>query len=252
MQTLEDHYPQLVQQIDCSRLPKHIAVIMDGNGRWARIRELPRIEGHRAGVKAVREVVTACRELGVNVLTLYAFSVENWKRPRAEISALMNLLIEFLEHEETQMREKGIRFNAVGRISGLPRSVQKAIERAKQATEKGAMMLLNLALNYGARTEIEDAVGQIVQKALNKEIKRKDISVATIQQHLYTAGMPDPELLIRTSGELRVSNFLLWQIAYTELYFTEVLWPDFRKEHLREAFDDFRRRKRRFGDIESN
>jgi len=244
-------YDELLSMLDRKRLPVHVAVIMDGNGRWAKQRHLPRIEGHRAGVKSVQEVVSSAREMGIGVLTLYAFSSENWKRPRTEVSALMLLLRQFMKSELKKMLDNDIRFNVIGRTHLLPDAVQKGIEQTRKATENCRGMTLNLALNYGARSEIEDAFASIVSKIQAGQLQPTQVDADLISQHLYTGDFPDPDLLIRTSGELRISNFLLWQIAYAELWFTDVLWPDFRREHLAQAVLDFQKRQRRFGDVVS-
>jgi undecaprenyl diphosphate synthase len=222
---------------------------MDGNGRWAKKRGLPRIEGHRAGIKSVREVAEGCREIGVKALTLYAFSVENWKRPRKEVDPLMTLLHKFLIKEIEEMKSNGIKFDVWGRVWEMPDKIQKAINMAKEATSDQTKMQLTLALNYGGQTEIVDATRAIATKVAKGEIDPDKIDKDTIREHLYSAGVPDPDLLIRTSGELRVSNFLLWQIAYTEIVITETLWPEFRKEHLVRAIKEFQMRERRFGGI---
>jgi len=232
------------------KTPRHVAIIMDGNGRWARQRDLPRIEGPRAGVRAVRETVRACRELGIRHLTLYAFSVENWKRPRAEVSALMRLLTHFLKAEIDEMRENGIRLRIIGDWERLSKSVRKALANAMEKTSGGADMDLFLALSYGGRDEIVRAVRKagraVAEGGLDPEGMTEDIFAG----YLDTAGIPDPDLLIRTSGELRVSNFMLWQIAYTELHVTPVLWPDFTRRHLLESLDEYAQRERRFGGVE--
>lgn len=231
-------------------LPRHIAVIMDGNGRWAKKRQLPRIEGHRAGIQSVREIVTACRELKIPVLTLYAFSEENWSRPKSEIQALMSLLRRFLKTELEQMMEHGICFDVIGDEGRLPASVRQSIARTRQSTAGGNQMRLTLALSYGGRSEIVHAARRLAQEVAEGKLDVASITQERFAQALYTADLPDPDLLIRTSGEQRISNFLLWQIAYTELWMTPVLWPDFRKEHLLEAIEDYRRRERRYGRVE--
>ncbi len=237
----------LVRRIDFDRLPRHVAVIMDGNGRWAEGRGLPRVEGHRAGVQAVRETVEAAARLGVEVLTLYAFSVENWKRPRYEIWTLMNLLKDYVRQELDEMVEQGIRCRPIGRWRELDPSVVAELERAVEATRDGTAMTLEIALNYSGRAEIVDACRRIVADWAGG--KRADIDEETIGEYLSTAGLPDPDLLIRTSGELRVSNFLLWQIAYAEIWVTDTLWPDFRRRDLYQAIVDFQGRERRFGGL---
>lgn len=237
----------LVRRIDFERLPRHVAVIMDGNGRWAKQRGLPRAEGHRAGVRAVREVVETAARLGVEVLTLYAFSVENWKRPRFEIWTLMNLLKEYVNRELDEMVANGIRCVPIGRWRELDPSVVRELERAMEATREGASMTLEIALNYSGRCEIVDACRKIVADWAAGE--RTDIDEETIGDSLYTAGLPDPDLLIRTSGEMRVSNFLLWQLAYAEIWVTPTLWPDFRRADLYQAIVDFQGRERRYGGV---
>ncbi|HEX6200086.1 MAG TPA: isoprenyl transferase [Thermoanaerobaculia bacterium] len=237
----------LVRRIDFRRLPRHVAVIMDGNGRWATSRGLPRVEGHRAGVKAVRETVETAARLGIEVLTLYAFSAENWKRPRYEVWTLMNLLKDYIRQELDEMVANGIRCRPIGRWRELDPSVVKELERAVEATSGGTAMTLEIALNYSGRREIVDACRRIVADWAGG--KRADIDEETIGEYLYTSGLPDPDLLIRTSGELRVSNFLLWQIAYAELWVTETLWPDFRRSDLYQAIADFQARERRYGGV---
>ena len=234
-----------------NNLPRHIAIIMDGNGRWARRRGLPRTLGHRAGIQSVRRIVEACVELKISVLTLYAFSVENWKRPQREIDTLMRLLSEFLEKEIDEMNQHNIRFTTIGRTEALPDFVQQRLERTIQATAKNTGLVLNLALNYGGRTEIVDAVRKIVSEAKEDSMGLEEITEEFFSRHLYTHALPDPDLLIRTSGELRVSNFLLWQISYSEIYVTKKFWPDFTKKDLEEAIREFRRRERRFGATEA-
>ncbi len=235
----------LARAIDPSRLPAHIAIIMDGNGRWAGRRNLPRVAGHRAGVQAVRAVVETSARLGLRALTLYAFSVENWKRPPAEVEMLWRLLRIYLRAELPLMMRHNIRFAAIGRLDELPAFVRGELESVVRKTEGNRGLRLNLAVNYGGRAEIVDAV-----KALVEDARRgAEIDEAAISARLYTAGMPDPDLLIRTSGEMRISNFLLWQIAYAELYVTETLWPDFSRTELLEAILDYQRRDRRFGGL---
>jgi undecaprenyl diphosphate synthase len=238
----------LVRRIDLARLPRHVAVIMDGNGRWATSRGLPRVEGHRAGVKAVRETVETAARLGVPVLTLYAFSAENWKRPRYEVWTLMNLLKDYVRQELDEMVANGIRCRPIGRWRELDPSVVRELERAVEATGGGTAMTLEIALNYSGRCEIVDACRRIVSDWAAG--KRADIDEETIGDYLYTAGLPDPDLLIRTSGELRVSNFLLWQIAYAEIWVTDTLWPDFRRGDLYQAIVDYQARERRYGGVE--
>jgi undecaprenyl diphosphate synthase len=239
----------LVRRIDLDRLPRHVAIIMDGNGRWARGRGLPRVEGHRAGVASVREAVETSARLGLEVLTLYAFSVENWKRPRFEVWTLMNLLKEYVRREREGLVENDIRFNVIGRWRELDPSVVRELEATVEATRHCRGMKFNIALNYSGRCEIVDACRSIVADWAAG--KRADIDEETIGRYLYTSGQPDPDLMIRTSGELRVSNFLLWQIAYAEIWVTNTLWPDFRRRDLFEAVLDYQRRERRYGGAEA-
>jgi undecaprenyl diphosphate synthase len=240
----------LAESIDPQRLPAHIAIIMDGNGRWARQRNLPRVAGHKAGVDAVRDTVETCARLGIQALTLYAFSVENWKRPRTEVETLWRLLRYYLHGELGLLQENRIRLSALGRVDALPDVVRDDLEEccAKTATNRG--MRLNLAINYGGRAELVDAFNRILQEArADGSLPLLEVGEDLISSALYTRGQPDPDLLIRTSGEMRVSNFLLWQIAYSELYVTDVLWPDFRRKHLLHALADYQRRDRRFGGL---
>ncbi len=237
----------LLARIDLERLPQHIAVIMDGNGRWARRRRLPRIAGHRAGIRAVRQAVEACARLGVPYLTLYAFSVENWKRPDSEVKLLMSLLREYLKKEIGELNEQNIRLGVIGRIAELPKAVQADLEVALEKTRQNSGLRLTLALNYGARTELVDAA-----RVLAEQLKRNGsfaIDEQTFSNCLYTRDLPDPDLLIRTSGELRLSNFLLWQAAYSEIWVTETLWPDFTQKDLFQAIIDFQKRERRYGGL---
>ncbi|MFQ5913596.1 MAG: isoprenyl transferase [Nitrospinota bacterium] len=236
----------LLAEIDPNKLPRHIAIIMDGNGRWAKSRRLPRIAGHREGVRSVDEVVTACRDLGIGALTLYAFSEENWNRPSMEIRALWGILREYLQKEIDRMMRESIRFKTIGALENLPKGAQRLIEECESRTAENEGMVLTLALSYGARQEIIRAATAIAQAVKRNEVRTADIP-RLFDQYLYTADVPDPDLLIRTSGELRISNFLLWQLAYTELYFTEVPWPDFRREELYRAILEFQMRERRFG-----
>jgi undecaprenyl diphosphate synthase len=230
-------------------LPAHIAIIMDGNGRWAKEKGLTRILGHREGIHSVREVITLCRELEIGVLTIYAFSVENWKRPELEIKTLMLLLEEYLKKELRTMMDNDIQFRALGRIEKLPSSVIQSIRRVETETGKNKTMTLNIALNYGGRTEIIDAVQRFNEDVQQGTRSFKDLDEKLFSDYLYTKGSVDPDLMIRTSGEERISNFLLWQMAYTELYFSKTLWPDFRRRDLLMAILDFQRRERRFGKI---
>ncbi len=239
----------LLSRIDLGRLPAHVAVIMDGNGRWAKQRHRPRVEGHRAGVASVRDTVEAAARLGLGHLTLYAFSVENWKRPRAEVWTLMNLLKEYVRKDLETLLRNDIRFQPIGRWRELDPSVVAALERAVDATAECTGLRFNIALNYSGRCEIVDACRRIVADWAAG--RRVEIDEATLSSSLYTAGQPDPDLLIRTSGERRISNFLLWQIAYTEIWLSPVLWPDFRRRHLFEAIVDFQGRERRFGGVDA-
>ena len=240
---------QLRKQIEPSKIPRHVAVIMDGNGRWAKQHGKPRIEGHRAGVHSVRAVVEASSELGIEALTLYAFSSENWRRPAMEVKALMRLLVEYLKREVAEMNENNIRLNTIGRTKALPPDVQKHLNTAIQATRHNTGLVLNLALNYGGQNEILDAVTKIVYDIQQKKLSLDALTPKVFTAYLSTAGLPELDLMIRTSGEMRVSNFLLWQLAYAELYVTPILWPDFRKPHFYQAILDFQHRARRFGNI---
>src|SRR5262245_61630511 len=241
---------ELLQHIDRGALPSHIAIIMDGNGRWARKRGLPRVAGHRAGIHAVREVVEGSAELGIPVLTLYAFSVENWKRPRAEVATLMQLLKEYLSKELDNIHKNNIRFRTIGRTEELDSSVRAELDKGIERTRNNTGMRFNVALNYGGRAEIVDAVNRLLSNGGRELAANGGISEKDFAQYLYTAGQPDPDLLIRTSGELRISNFLLWQIAYAEIWVTDTLWPDFDKQHLYEAIIAFQKRERRYGGLE--
>ena len=240
----------ILERIDFKRLPRHIAVIMDGNGRWAKSRNLPRVEGHRAGIASVRETVETAARLELPVITLYAFSVENWKRPRYEVATLMLLLKEYLRKELATLMDNNIRFTPIGRIDGLDDSVQRELRYAEKETARNTGLLFQIALNYGGRAEIVDTVNRIMSLLREREMSDAVIDEAFFSDHLYTANVDDPDLLIRTSGELRVSNFLLWQIAYAEIHVTKVLWPDFRRRHLFEAIIDFQSRDRRYGGVE--
>jgi undecaprenyl diphosphate synthase len=236
---------QLARQVDFGRLPQHVAVIMDGNGRWAAQRHLPRVEGHRAGIDSVREVVETSARLGIRVLTLYAFSVENWKRPVAEVSTLMMLLKRYLRLELNTLLRNNIRFRVIGREDELAPDIRSELQLAEQKTAGNTGMLFNIALNYGGRAEIVEAVKRMLAAGVAPDA----IDEQTFAGFLYTAGQPDPDLLIRTSGEMRVSNFLLWQIAYSEIWVTDTLWPEFRKRHLFEAVLAYQKRDRRYGGI---
>ncbi|HEY2151024.1 MAG TPA: isoprenyl transferase [Vicinamibacterales bacterium] len=235
----------LARQVNFAQLPSHVAIIMDGNGRWAAHRHLPRVEGHRAGIDSVREVVETSARLGIDVLTLYAFSVENWKRPRAEVNTLMLLLKRYIRLELGTLHENDIRFNVIGRPEELSPDVRRELEIGIRQTESNGGMLFNIALNYGGRAEIVDAA----RRAIAAGVSADDLDERRFGDFLYTAGQPDPDLLIRTSGEMRVSNFLLWQIAYSEIWVTETLWPDFRRRDLLEAIVAYQKRDRRYGGI---
>ena len=237
----------LKQRIDLEKLPRHIAVIMDGNGRWARQRGKERIFGHENGVTSVRDTVEAAAELGVPYLTFYAFSTENWCRPKREVETLMQLLVEAIRNETPKLNENGVKLGAIGNLKALPPRCRQELEQAIELTAHNDKLLVNVALSYSSRWEMVNAIQNIARKVQAGEIKPEEIDDQLIDAHLETAGIPDPDLLIRTSGELRISNFLLWQIAYSELYFTPVLWPDFRKKHFFQAIIDYQRRERRFG-----
>jgi undecaprenyl diphosphate synthase len=230
-------------------VPRHIAIIMDGNGRWARRRGLPRVAGHRAGAGALREVVRACGDLGVKYLSLFAFSTENWRRPRAEVSALMRLLSEYLRREVDELNANGVALRAIGATADLPPGARRNLERAIERTRGNGGLCLILALNYGSRREIAGAARELCRLSAAGEIDWRAVDEAAVERHLYTSGIPDPDLLIRPSGEMRLSNFLLWQAAYAELYVTPVLWPDFRRADLVRAILDYQRRERRFGGV---
>lgn len=236
----------LLRKIDLARLPQHIAVIMDGNGRWAKKRSLPRIEGHRAGAKSVQEIVETCARLGIRYLTLFAFSKENWKRPKREVSTLWKLLEEYLKNEDKVLLKNNFRLMTIGQSNGLPAAARRQLDRVIELTRDNDGLTLILALNYGGRAEIVDAVKKI---AADPGLDINDLNEENFSQQLDTSAIPDPDLLIRTSGELRVSNFLLWQIAYSEIWVTKELWPDFRKLDLLQAVLDYQGRERRFGDI---
>ncbi len=239
----------LKEKIDKNKLPKHIAIIMDGNGRWAQKKGNSRIFGHKNGVKAVRETVEGAGELGVKYLTLYAFSTENWKRPKQEVDALMSLLVATINSETDTLIKNNVRLLTIGDIDDLPKDVSRNLQELKEKTVKNSGLSLVLALNYSARWEILNAIKNILAQTQKEPVNIENIENDFFEKYLYTSGIPDPDLLIRTSGEYRISNFLLWQIAYSELYFTDVLWPDFRKNDLYHAIIDYQKRERRFGKI---
>jgi undecaprenyl diphosphate synthase len=239
--------PQSAAQLDYSRLPRHVAIIMDGNGRWAKRRGLLRVRGHLEGVESVRVIVRLARQLGLEYLTLYAFSEENWQRPPTEVRALMNILVRFVRKELPELMENQILLRAIGDLKRLPENAQRELARAEEESREGAKMTLSLALSYGGRNEIVQAVQSLARDIAAGKIRPEDINPESLASRLYTAGMPDPDLLIRTSGEYRLSNLLLWQTAYTELYFPDTLWPDFREEEFVQALLEFQRRDRRFG-----
>ncbi|MDD4357524.1 MAG: isoprenyl transferase [Smithellaceae bacterium] len=234
-------------KIDQNKLPRHIAIIMDGNGRWAKQHTMGRIRGHKKGAQAVRTTVTACREIGIQVLTLFAFSSENWGRPDEEVNALMSLLEDYLDKETPTLQKQQIRLNSIGDIDRLYPLVKKKLLDVVKLTEQNDKMVLNLALSYGSRDEIVLAIRKMISDSQKGKLDIEDINQDLVGHYLYTDGMPDPDLLIRTSGEYRISNFMLWQLAYTELYFTDVLWPDFKKDDLLNAIAEYQLRERRFG-----
>ena len=238
--------------LDTAKLPSHVAIIMDGNGRWAKKRLLNRIQGHEKGADAVRTIVRTCREIGIPNLTLYAFSTENWQRPQIEVEALMTLLIRFLDSEQNEMMENNIRLDAIGQIERLPEKVKAALRNTMSLTSKNDGMRLILALSYGGRAEIVRMAQKIARGAKDGQINPESITPELVSQYLYTQDIPDPDLLIRTSGEMRISNFLLWQIAYSEIYVTPTLWPDFGKEEFLHILKDFQQRERRFGQVEAS
>ena len=258
MSTLRDKVPsglnskeaEVYRHLDPARLPQHIAIIMDGNGRWAKRRHMPRVAGHRAGVAAVRSTVETAARIHIPALTLYAFSEENWKRPATEVGFLMRLLIRYLKAEVSTLNENNIRLQYIGRQQDLPEDVQGQMDWARDATSRNTGMILTLALNYSARSELVDAFRSIVRAASqNGGVDHLRIDEATIARHLYTRHLPDPDLVIRTSGEMRLSNFLLWQSAYAEIYVTSTLWPDFRGVHLLEGIAEYQKRERRYGGL---
>ena len=228
-------------------IPKHVAIIMDGNGRWAKKRGLPRIAGHKKGIDSVREIVRLCPELGIEILTLYTFSVENWNRPKTEIFALMGLLLNTIRKEIDELVKNNVKVNTLGILSDLPAGARKGMEEAMERTKNNTGLILNLALSYSSRVEIVEMIKRIAKKVKNNEVGINDINERFVSENLYTAGFKDPDLMIRTSGVFRVSNFLLWQLAYTEIYITDVLWPDFRADEFYKAILDYQNRERRFG-----
>jgi undecaprenyl diphosphate synthase len=246
---MKSHTRNLKSEIDPNRIPEHVAIIMDGNGRWARKRNLPRTEGHEAGVEAVRRAVQAAGELGVKYLTLYTFSLDNWNRPREEVSAIMRLLSRTTRREIDELNRNNVRLITTGRIGDLSFSRRQALRESVRKTQGNTGLVLNLALNYGGRAEIIDAVKKIALEVKKGTLKVKNINEALFSRYLYTDGLPDPDLLIRTSGEMRISNFLLWQTSYTELYVTDVLWPDFGRDDLYAAVIEYQKRERRFGKV---
>jgi len=238
---------EMKETIDRNNIPKHIAVIMDGNGRWAKQKGAMRIFGHRNAIQAVREAIEGSGELGVNYLTLFSFSTENWSRPKEEVDALMDLLVQTIVAETGLMMKENVRLNAIGDLESLPKSTYDKLIEVMQQTSANTGLTVNLALSYSGQWELTKAAQRIAQKVSEGKLSPGEITQQTLADHLDTAGIPDPELMIRTSGEYRISNFLLWQLAYTELYFSDVLWPDFRKEHLFAAIEDYQKRERRFG-----
>lgn len=239
--------PTTEELIAHGNIPRHVAVIMDGNGRWAKRRGVPRLMGHRAGRDSVRDIVRGCSDLGVQVLTLYTFSVENWQRPAREVSALMTILRQSLRAERKELKANNVRLNVIGRVHELPAPVREELAAAQDYLSSSTGMLMNLALSYGGRAEIVDGVRRLLKDASEGGFDPARIDDELFASYLYTAGLPDPDLLIRTSGEMRISNFLLWQLAYTELWITDTLWPDFRRQHLHQAISDYQKRDRRFG-----
>lgn len=236
-------------ELDMSNIPKHIAIIMDGNGRWAKMRNLPRTMGHKAGVETIRNIVKEADAIGVKYVTFYAFSTENWKRPKEEVNALMKLLVQYLRKELDELHENGVVINVLGDISRLPEECINEINRAKEKTKNNTGLVMNMALNYGGRAEIIRAIKNIVLDSKEEKIDVDDIDEALVNKYLYTANMPDPDIIIRPSGEQRLSNFLLWQCAYSEFWYSDINWPDFTAENLKEAIIDYQKRNRRFGGV---
>ncbi|CAM2937614.1 isoprenyl transferase [Hathewaya histolytica] len=244
-----DTYATLIEDLDINNIPKHIGIIMDGNGRWAKKRNMPRTFGHKAGVETIRDIVKECSALGVKYLTLYAFSTENWKRPKEEVNTLMNLLVSYLKNEFDELHKNNVIINSIGNISYLPEMCQHELRSAYEKTKNNSGLTLNLALNYGGRDEILNAIKMLYKDIESNNLNIDDIDEEVFENYLYTKGMPEPEILIRTSGEQRISNFLLWQSSYSEILFTKVLWPDFTKKDLRNAIKEYQGRERRFGGI---
>jgi undecaprenyl diphosphate synthase len=244
---VSDRVPTLEELKARGNLPRHVAVIMDGNGRWAKARGVPRLFGHRAGRESVREIVRGCAAAGIEVLTLYTFSTENWSRPAREVSALMNLLRESLRAEVDELEANNVRLQVIGRLDDLPAAVRRAVDETEARLSHRTGMLLNLAISYSGRAELVDALRRMLAGEGGRRLRPADVDEELVASYLYTAGLPDPDLLIRTSGEQRISNFMLWQLAYTELWITETLWPDFRRRHLIQALAEYQRRDRRFG-----
>lgn len=240
---------QYYDKIDKERLPRHIAVIMDGNGRWAKKRFLPRTFGHKAGVETIREIVKECSHLGIEYLTLYAFSTENWKRPPEEVRALMNLLVEYLRKEVQELHENNVRIKMIGDINALPKTEQEELRLAMEKTKDNKGVTMSLSLSYGSRSDIRQAVAKMVQEAAAGLLREEEIDEETLRKYLSTHFLPDPDLIIRPSGEYRLSNFLMWEAAYSEFWFSDVYWPDFTKEDLHQAIYDFQQRDRRFGKV---
>ncbi|MFQ5645564.1 MAG: isoprenyl transferase [bacterium] len=244
----KEEFPEL----DPAKIPVHVAIIMDGNGRWAKKRFLPRSAGHRKGITSVHEVVAAASDIGVKVMTLYAFSTENWKRPVTEVKTLMDILVEFLKIELKFMMKNNVRFRTIGQVEALPEAVRRELQNAKEQTADNTGLILNIALNYSGRSELVIGVKEIAEKVKKGELSADNITEATVSDHLYTREFPDPDLLIRTSGEMRISNYLLWQLAYSEIVVTPVLWPDFRRKEFFETIKEFQQRDRRFGAVDSS
>lgn len=245
----KDQEREFLAQVDRTKLPQHLAIIMDGNGRWAQKRGLPRTAGHRYGVEALRKIIEACVELQISVLTVYAFSTENWKRPKAEVNVLMNLIVEYLRNEIGELHKQNIKIRPIGSIKELPVEARDELTKAEKTTAHNTGLNLNVALNYGGRMEILEAARTIGKKIESGELKSSELTEELFSSCLFTAGQPDPDLLIRPSGEFRISNFLLWQLAYAELYYTKIYWPDFNKTEFYRAILDFQRRNRRYGGV---